>query len=367
MQYRILAINLGSTSSKIAVYYNLNEQFKTTIIHTKSELSQFYSIWEQKDFRKEKIISTLEEKNAKLETFDIIACRGGCLKPIPGGVYLVDEGMLEDLRSEKFGSHPSNVGSFIAYELGKSLGIKVVTADPPTIDEFCKYARYSGIKEISRVSSFHALNQKRTAKKIAKKFSKEYEDLNLIVVHLGGGISVAAHEKGRVIDVNNALDGDGPFACERSGTLPVGDLIKMCYSGKYTEEEMIKKIKGNGGLMSYLKTNSGLEVEDRIKNGDSYAKEIFETMAYQVSKEIGANVAVLKGKVDAIVLTGSLAHSQNLVNWIQERTNFIAPIYLSPGENEMLSLAENAYYYITGEEKAKVYKDTESEGVYIYA
>ena len=367
MKYKILTINLGSTSSKIAVYFNLNEQFKISINHSKNELSEFSTIWDQKDFRKNIIIETIDEKGFKLQDFDVIACRGGCVKPIPGGIYIVDEEMIEDLKSEKYGSHPTNVGNLIAYELGKSAGVSVITADPPMSDELCRFARYSGIKEISRISSFHVLNQKRTARRVAKEINREYEELNLIVVHLGGGISVAAHQKGKTIDVNNALDGEGPFSCERAGSLPCGDLIKMCYSNKYTLEEMLKKINGKGGLMSYLETNSGLEVEDRIKNGDSYAKEIFETMAYQVSKEIGANAAVLKGKVDAIVLTGSLANSQNLVNWIKERTGFIAPIYLSPGENEMLSLAENAYNYLTGEDEAKIYKDTESEGVKIHA
>jgi len=351
----MLIINLGSTSTKIAVYENLEEKFKESINHSQEELSRFQDIWEQKDFRKEKVLSALKENGYKMEDFRSIACRGGNVKPIPGGTYIVNEEMIADIRSEKFGVHPTGVGNIIAFELGQEYGIPVVTADPPVTDELCRLARYSGVKEIPRVSSFHALNQKRTGRKIAAEFGKQYTDVNLIVVHLGGGISVGAHEKGLVIDVNNALDGEGPFSPERAGTVPAGDLIRMCFSGKYTEKDMIKKIKGNGGLMSYLGTNSGIEVEERIKNGDKYAEEVFEAMAYKVSKEIGAAAAVLKGKTDAIVLTGSLAYSERLVNWIKERTGFIAPIYLCPGENEMVSLAENALRYLKGEDEAKLY------------
>ncbi|MCC9296668.1 butyrate kinase [Clostridium sp. WLY-B-L2] len=355
MKYKMLIINLGSTSTKIAVYNDLEEKFKVSIKHSQDELSRFHDIWEQNDFRKEKILRALKENGYNLKDFNCIACRGGNVKPVPSGTYLVNEKMLVDIRSEKYGVHPSGVGNIIAFELGKTYGIPVITADPPVTDELCSLAKYSGIKEITRISSGHALNQKRTARKIANELGKKYDDMNLIIAHLGGGISVGAHEKGRMIDFNNALDGDGSFSPERAGTLPAGDLIRMCFSGKYTEKEMIKKIKGNGGLMSYLGTNSGLEVEKRIKNGDEYALEVFEAMAFQVSKEIGAAAAVLKGKVDAIVLTGGLAYLSRFTNWIKERTKFIAPVYLCPGENEMVSLAESALRYLKGEEKAKKY------------
>lgn len=355
MDYKMLIINLGSTSTKIAVYENLEEKFKESINHSQNELNKFQDIWEQKDFRKEKILNALKENGYSMGDFKCIACRGGNVKPIPGGTYVVNAEMIADIRSEKYGVHPTGVGNIIAFELGQEYGIPVVTADPPVTDELCSLARYSGVKEIPRISSFHALNQKRTGRKIAAELGKQYTDVNLIVVHLGGGISVGAHEKGFVIDVNNALDGEGPFSPERAGTVPAGDLIRMCFSGKYTEKDMIKKVKGNGGLMSYLGTNSGLEVEKRIKNGDQYAKEVFEAMAYKVSKEIGAASAALKGKADAIVLTGSLAYSERLVSWIKERTGFIAPISLCPGENEMVSLAENALRYLKGGEKAKSY------------
>jgi len=355
MAYKMLIINLGSTSTKIAVYIDLEEQFKVSINHLQQDLDAFQDIWEQKSFRKEKILNTLKENGYSLEAFNCIVCRGGNVKPIPGGTYLVNAEMIQDIRSEKYGVHPTGVGNIIAYELGSAYDIPVVTADPPVTDELCNLARYSGVKEIPRISSGHALNQKRTARKIAKDIGKSYADLNFVVAHLGGGISVGAHQKGRMIDFNNALDGDGPFSPERAGTIPAGDLIKMCYSGVFTEKEMVKKVKGNGGLMSYLGTNNGLEVEERIENGDTYALEVFEAMAYQVSKEIAGAAAVLKGEVDAIVLTGSLAYSERLTNWIKERTRFIAAIYLCPGENEMISLAENALRYLRGEEEVQNY------------
>lgn len=355
MSKKILIINLGSTSTKVAVYEDTTEIFKESISHSQGQLSEFNDIWDQVDFRKDKIIEALSGNNFSKEDFSAISCRGGNTKPVKGGIYILNEEMIADMKSGKYGVHPTNVGNSISFELGKEWGIPVVIADPPVTDEFCKFARYSGVKEISRQSSFHALNQKRTARKISTRLGKDYTDLNLIVVHLGGGISVAAHESGLVIDVNNALDGDGPFSPERAGTVPTGDLIKMCFSGKYTQKDMLYKIKGGGGLMSYLGTNSGLEVEKRIDSGDEYALEVYEAMAYHVSKEIGAASAVLKGKVDGIVLTGSLAHSARLVDWIRKRVQFIAPLYLNPGENEMLSLAESALRYLNGEEQPKQY------------
>ncbi|MBV1759108.1 MAG: butyrate kinase [Dethiosulfatibacter sp.] len=353
MKKRILAINLGSTSTKIAVYENLDEKLKKSINHSNEELSRYSNFWEQTEFRKNKIIEEMLKSEISFSSLDVIASRGGLFKPIPGGIYQVNDDMIDDMKSEKYGIHPASIGCVIAYELGKEHNISVITADTPVTDEFCTFARYSGMKEIPRASAFHALNQKRTARVVAERLNRKYEDLNLIVVHLGGGISVAAHEKGLVIDVNNALDGDGPFSPERAGTVPVGDLIKLCFSGKYSEKEMLKKIQGDGGLMSYLGTNSGLEVEERIRSGDQYALEVFEAMAYQVSKEIASMAAVLKGNVDAIVLTGSLAYSNRLINWIKERVGFIAEIHLNPGENEMLSLAENALRFLEGEKPKK--------------
>jgi butyrate kinase len=355
MAKKIFVMNFGSTSTKVAVYKDENEIIKESIQHSQDELKQFKHIMDQKDFRQAAIRDFLSKNNIELKDFDCVITRGGCCKPIEGGIYEISEEMLQDIASEQYGVHPSNLGSTIAIEFGRKYHIPAITADTPSTDEFCSLARYSGIKEIERVSLFHALNQKAIARRYAKKRNVPYESLNLIVVHMGGGISVAAHLKGKMIDANNALNGDGPFAPERAGTLPVGQLVKMCFSGDFTQDEMLKKVSGGGGLMSYLGTNSGLEVEERINNGDEYAKEIYEAMAYQVSKEIGAAAAVLKGKVDAIIFTASLAFSELFTGWVRERVEFIAPVEILAGENEMLSLAENALRYLSGEEKPKEY------------
>ena len=353
--YKILIINLGSTSTKVAIYENLDEVFSEKTSHSQDKINKYNSIWDQEDFRKKTVKNILHQNDYTMDEFDVISCRGGNVKPVSGGIYVLNKEMIEDMRSGKYGVHPTNVGNTIAYQLGKEAGIPVVIADPPVTDEFHDLARFSGLKEISRMSSFHALNQKRTARKVAEDLRVNYEDINLIVAHLGGGISVAAHNKGKVIDVNNALDGDGPFSPERSGTLPVGDLIRMCFMEDYSQEDMIKKVRGKGGLMSYLETNEAKKVVNRINNGDEYAKKVYHAMGYQVAKEIGAAATVLKGNVKRIALTGGMAHSDMLTDWIIERVKFIAPVVIVPGENEMLSLAENALRYLKGEEEPKEY------------
>ena len=263
--------------------------------------------------------------------------------------------MIDDMKSGKFGQHPNMCGGIVAYNLGKERNIPALTVDPPTVDEMCISAGYSGIPQIKRQSSFHALNQKATARKIAAQLGKNYEDVNLIVAHLGGGISVGAHQQGRVVDVNNALDGDGPFSPERAGTLPAGDLVKLCFSGDYTKEQVLKLVQGGGGLVSYLGTTSGLEIEKRITEGDNVAAEVFEAMSYQIAKEIGACSTVLEGKVDAIALTGSLAYSKRLTESLTAKVSFIAKVYLDPGENEMAALADGAMRYFKGTEQLSIY------------
>jgi butyrate kinase len=263
--------------------------------------------------------------------------------------------MIDDMKSGKFGQHPNMCGGIVAYNLGKERNIPALTVDPPTVDELCISATYSGIPQIRRQSSFHALNQKATARKVASRLGKEYDTVNLIVAHLGGGISVGAHRHGKVVDVNNALDGDGPFSPERAGSLPVGDFAKLCFSGEYSKEQVLRLVQGGGGLVAYLGTTSGLEIEKRISEGDAFATEVFEAMAYQVAKEIGACATVLKGEVDAVALTGSLAYSQRLTESLKEKVSFIAPVLLDPGENEMEALAAGAMRYITGEEKLSIY------------
>ena len=263
--------------------------------------------------------------------------------------------MLEDLRDGISGEHASNLGGIIAHEIASSIGVNAFIVDPVVVDELQDVARISGLKEIERKSIFHALNQMAVSRRYAKSVKVDYSDLNLIVAHLGGGISVGAHEKGRVIDVANALDGEGPFSPERSGSLPVGDLVKMCYSGNYTHEEIKKMIKGKGGLVSYLNTNDAREVGERIKNGDKYAELIYSAMAYQVAKEIGAQAVVLKGKVDAIILTGGIAYDKTFTTWIEEMVNFISKVIIYPGEDELTALAEGGFRILKGEEHPKIY------------
>jgi butyrate kinase len=281
----------------------------------------------------------LTESKYEINTFDGIIGRGGLLKPIPSGVYNVSENMLKDLEEAKYGEHASNLGAILAFELAKLANCPSFIADPVVVDELDDIARVSGIPDIERISIFHALNQKASAKRAAKELGKDYNECNLIVAHLGGGVSVGAHSRGLVVDVNNALDGDGPFSPERSGGVPIGGLVKMCFSGKYTMDEIKKKIKGKGGIVAYLGTNSCLEVQQMIQSNDEKAKLVYEAMAYQVSKEIGSLAAALKGEVDAVVLTGGIAYDKdNLVPWIKERVDFIAPVIVYPGENEMEAL-----------------------------
>lgn len=348
-------LNLGSTSTKVAVYEGTKEILKESLQHSQADLNQFLRISDQKEFRKKAISDFLQKNIFDLTSFDCIVARGGCTKPIEGGIYYITEDMLSDMSSGNYGTHVSNVGCLIAYELGQEFNIPVITANTVSTDELCNFARFSGIKEAPRVSTFHALNHKAISRKYAQEVGRNYEDLNLVVVHLGGGISVGTHQKGRVIDTNNALEGDGSFSPERAGTLPVGAVVRMCFSGTYTEDQMMQQLRGRGGLMSYLGTNSGLEVEDRINNGDAYAKEVFEAMAYQVAKEIGGAVTILRGQVDAIVLTGSLAYSDLFTDWLTERVSFLAPVIKFAGENEMLSLAENGVRFLNKEEAIKKY------------
>ncbi|MGJ0846232.1 butyrate kinase [Tissierella praeacuta DSM 18095] len=353
---RLLIINPGSTSTKIAVFDDEKSIFEETLRHSVQEISSFNKIYDQYEFRKNIIVNVLEKNNISIETLDGVVGRGGLLKPIEGGTYEVNDTMLEDLKVGYLGEHASNLGGIIAYEIAKEIGKKSFIVDPVVVDEMEEVARVSGLKEIERKSIFHALNQKAVARRHANKIGRKYEELNLIVAHLGGGVSVGAHEKGRVIDVANALDGEGPFSPERSGSLPVGDLVKLCYSGKYSLDEMKKMIKGNGGIVSYLNTNDAREVGQRIKNGDKYAELIYNAMAYQVAKEIGSCAAVLKGKVDGILITGGIAYDKEFTSWIEERVKFICDVTVYPGEDELMALAEGGLRVLRGEEEAKLYK-----------
>lgn len=353
---RMLVINPGSTSTKIAVYDDLTPVFVETLRHSSEEIGKYKTIFEQYDFRKDVILKATEEKGVKIDSLTAVVGRGGLLKPIEGGTYSVNNIMLEDLKIGVQGQHASNLGGIIAYEIAKALKVPSFIVDPVVVDEMDEIARVSGLPEIERKSIFHALNQKAVAKRYAKENNLKYEDINIIVAHMGGGVSVGAHRNGRVVDVNNALDGEGPFSPERSGSLPVSDLVKMCYSGKYTIDEMKKKITGQGGFVAYLGTNDARDVEKMEKEGNEKAKLIHRAMAYQIAKEIGMCATVLKGKVDAIILTGGLAYGTEYVSWIKERIEFISKVVVYPGEDEMLALAEGGLRVLTGEEKANEYK-----------
>ena len=351
----ILVINPGSTSTKFAIYNNEVQVLEEKLTHDIDELAKYKTIIDQLDFRKDLILSKLEEMKFDLYKLSAICGRGGLLKPIPSGTYTVNEAMLDDLKNLKYGQHASNLGALIANIIAKQLNIPSFIVDPVTVDEYEDIARISGMPMIERVSIFHALNQKAIARLVAKDQNKKYEDMKLLIVHMGGGISIGAHYQGRVIDVNSALDGDGPMTPERSGSVPIGPLTKLCFSNKYTYEELRNLNYGRGGLSAYLKTNDARVIAKRIKDGDTYAKSIFDAMIYQIAKEIGAYATVLKGKVDFIVLTGGLAHQNYLVNELTSRVNFIAPILVYPGEDELLALAQGALRVITGEEEAKNY------------
>lgn len=354
-EHRILVINPGSTSTKIGVFDNDLSILEKTIRHDLEEINSYENIIDQYEFRKKVILETLDNEGINISKLNAVCGRGGLLRPIEGGTYLVNDAMLKDLREGYAGQHASNLGGIIAYEIAAALNIPSYIVDPVVVDEFAPIARISGFSLIERKSIFHALNQKAVARRAAKELGKRYEDLNLIITHMGGGITVGAHQKGKVIDVNNGLHGEGPFSPERAGTVPVGDLVSLCYSGSFYREEIMKKIVGQGGLVGYLGTNDALKVEEMIKNGDDYAKLIYSAMAYQVAKEIGAASAVLSGKVDAIVITGGLAYGKEFVKEISDRINWIADVLVHPGENELQALAEGALRVLRGEEKEKEY------------
>lgn len=355
MSIKSLIINPGSTSTKIGVFEDETLLFEETLRHSTEEIAQYASIVDQKDFRKQIILDLLKEKNFDINSLQVIVGRGGMLKPIPGGTYAVSDELLEDLKIGKQGQHASNLGGILAREIGDSIGVPSYIVDPVVVDELMPIARYSGVPELPRTSVFHALNQKAVAKRYAKEQGVSYESLNLIVVHMGGGVSVGAHEKGRVIDVFNALDGDGAFSPERAGGVPSGALIKMCFSGKYTEKEVYKKVVGGGGFNAYLNTNDMRDVAKMIDEGDAHADEIREAFILQVAKDIGSMACVLKGKVDQIIVTGGIAYNKDVVNKMQERAGFIAPFTVYPGEDELLALTQGALRVMNGEEEAMKY------------
>ncbi len=360
MNYKMLIINPGSTSTKIGIYENDNEIGSQTLRHSVEELKPFPTIIDQIDFRTKIIEDYLNSQNISLKSFSAIVGRGGLLKPIESGTYLVNEKMLEDLKSCKYGAHASNLGALIAHKLATQAGCQSFIVDPVVVDELCDEARICGHPLFKRVSIFHALNQKAIARTASKALGKKYEEINLIVAHLGGGISIGSHRKGKVVDVNNALDGEGPFSPERAGTLPAGQLIELAFSGKYTLSEMKKMLTGQGGLTAHLGSNDVREIVKRIDNNDIKAETILNSMCFTIAKYIFAGFASLYGEVDAIVLTGGIAYNNDhIVEPIKKYLGKITkdiPILVFPGEEELPALAAGALRVLKGEEKFKTYE-----------
>ncbi|MBC1627245.1 butyrate kinase [Listeria welshimeri] len=355
MSFDVLTINPGSTSTKLAVYQGDKVLFEETVRHTMQEFADFNNVQEQFDFRWQVLRRVIDAFGYDVNNLDAVVGRGGLLRPVAGGTYMVTEKMLADLKTNKYGEHASNLGAMLAKKLADTLDIPSFIVDPVVVDEMQPIARFSGNELIARKSIFHALNHKAAGRKIAKKIGSDYEKLNFVIAHLGGGISVAAHRQGKAVDVNNALDGDGPFSPERSGSLPMNDFLEACFSGKWNKRELHDLIIGRGGMISYLGTNSMLEVEAKVKAGDEKAIQAFDAMAYQVSKEIGACSTVLHGKIDAIILTGGLARSDLFTSKIIEQTNWIASVIIEPGEDELEALNSGVQRVLAGLEKEKLY------------
>ncbi len=374
---KILVINPGSTSTKVAVYEDEKPILLRNITHTAEELAPFDAITEQQDFRRQLVLDELKRSDISLE-FDAVIGRGGLVKPIAGGVYEINHQMIEDtLHGCVMHNHACNLGCLIAYEIAANINSQKPTAnsprnatlskreqprcrafiaDPGVVDELTPLARISGSPLMPRICIWHALNQRAIARRYARGIGREYEDLNLIICHLGGGISVAAHEHGHAIDANNALDGEGPFSPERAGSLPAADLIRLCYSGKYTEKQLLKRIAGQAGLTAHLGTNNMREILKRIKEGDEHAQLLVDAMLYHTAKQIASEAAVLCGQIDAILLTGGMAHSDYIVSELRRRIGFLAPVYVFPGEDEMEALALNALAVLQGKRQAKIYE-----------
>lgn len=355
-QIRVLAINPGSTSTKFAVYEDESPTMVETLRHAPSELVQFGDIMEQHGFRKELIARALVERGVAIRSLTAVVGRGGLLRPIPSGVWVVTPAMIADLRAPSRIKHASNLGALIAAEIAGEAGCPAYVVDPIVVDELEPIARLSGLPELERRSVFHALNHKAVARKAAAVLGKTYEEINLVVAHMGGGITVGAHRSGRVVDVTNGLDGEGPFTPERAGGLPAGEVVRLAFSGRYSESELLQRLVRRGGLLAYLGTNDAVEVERRLDSGDAEAFLVYRALAYQVAKDIGAMAAVLEGHVHAVVLTGGLTYSKRLVEWIRGRVGFLGEFMIFPGENELEALALGVLRVLKGEEAARLYE-----------
>lgn len=355
MNYKVLTINPGSTSTKIALYNEQGEVWNQTLRHPAEEIARFGRIAEQFEWRLSLILDAMAERGENLAELSAVVGRGGLTKPVMGGTYEVSPTLIEELRTTKM-EHASNLGAPLADAIAHKAGVKAYIVDPPTVDELQPTARVSGVKALPRLSVFHALNQKAVARRYAAEVGKPYEELNLVVAHMGGGVSVGAHRKGCVIDVNNALDGEGPIAPERAGSLPAGSLVELCFSGEYTKAEVKKMLCGKGGVVDLLGTNSIIEVRERAAAGDADAQLVLDAMCYTIAKNIGAMAAALDGEVDAVILTGGLAYSEVITDNIARRISFISKVAIYPGEDEMLALAESGMAVLQGERSAKIYE-----------
>lgn len=355
MSYKILAINPGSTSTKIALYEDEKEIFCKILDHSVEEIEKYNSVADQFDMRKEVVLSFLKENGYEVHELAAVVGRGGMVPSVKSGAYRVNEVMVDRLKNHPVVEHASNLGALIAYDIANSIGVESYIYDSVRVDEMKDIARISGMPDIVRTSTSHALNTRAMAMKVANKYGKTYTDMNFIVAHLGGGISINAHENGRMVDVIS--DDEGPFSPERAGRVPCNALIDLCYSGKFDKSTMKKKLRGNGGLKAYLNTVDARDVQKMIDNGDENAKLIYEAMAYQVAKGIGELATVLEGKVDAIVITGGIAYSNVITTWIKKRVEFIAPVEIMAGENEMESLSLGTLRVLRGEEEVKEYTE----------
>ncbi len=354
MSYEILVINPGSTSTKIGVFSDETMLFDVTLRHSAEEIGRYPTIADQKDFRKELVKKALEDNRYDLHQLSAVSARGGLIAPLPGGTYAINDKLLHDSRVGVSGQHASNLGALIAHEIGQELGIPAFVVDPPVVDELMDKARISGHPDIERKSKFHALNQKAVAKRYAKEVGRPYEELNLIVCHMGGGISVGAHKHGLIVDTQNALDGEGPFSPERSGTLPVGALVDLCFDGQHTEADIRKMITGRGGMVAYTGSTDMREVT-KLAQTDAQVALVLDAFHYQIAKKIGAMAVALEGKVDQIILTGGIAYGEVTQQALKEQIQWIAPVTVYPGEDELLALTQGALRVLKGEEEARTY------------
>ncbi len=353
--YKLCALNLGSTSTKVAVFENETLIFSSNVAHDANRLKEFKEIADQVPYRKQTILDELAKKNISLEGVDAFIGSGGSLVSVEGGTYVCNDLLLHHARIGYTIKHPAAIGSLLADEFARDHGAQAFVVNPPDVDELQPVARITGWKDVYRESRVHVLNQKEVGRRYAREMGSRYEDLNLVICHIGGGLTVTAHQKGRMIDSSDAVQGEGPMAPTRCGTLPVASVISLCFSGKYTEKELQDRVRKNGGLVDHLGTSDTREVTERIQNGDEYAKLVYDSFIYQIGKHIGAYAAVLNGKVDGVLLTGGCAHDKYLVEKITEMVSYIAPVKVYPGELEMEAMAAGALRVLTGQEMPKEY------------